>query len=636
MERFTEKKSDVSRAATGLFLCFSMLLCGWAQDADQEAAPAPVSEIPERFFQVQDANGFFWQAVASGALTSGETQYLQSGLNLLVGGAVFAPERGEVLEPGEGIPGRIRLAETRETVEIERDLLFDRERSAVRVLDTVSNTGSAAATIPVQVRTTYPFGWQSLHGTGGSLLSSDPVLSLGGNSGLVVHFSAAEGRHDTLLLSGNNGAVSPRLTASTNRRELTLGYELTIPAGGKVSLLHWISQLTLPEMGDAESAFSSFFRNGRLVDPGVDASDLSTVANFPETAQPDVAEPGAGANNLLALNAFLDDVGIHRRNSDLLWISQGSQLSGTVPAEARFTVTLANGDSEEIPVARVAAVRGGAGAGLPPRLFLRDGTVHAGSITAENLSIVPVNESEPQPLSVESLSLLLLRTEAQDGIAGEKTLGFLRLQDRSVVALKDPDFSLPAMAPWGTVDLKLSDIEELTYVSRPAPSCRVVFTDGSRYTVFLRREPLQITDPEMGAFEIDPGDLVQFWRVGRESFLVEPGEDIWLDFSEVPSGPIPEEGFLLRGNNLLSGRFADARLSLEASGATVSVETARIRSLRRSLEVTPGEPVPYILELKNGESVEGRIVEDLISISHNGSVLTVPTANLYAFRSPTS
>ena len=58
--------------------------------------PVEIREIPDRFFAVQDSSGFFWQAFGNGALVSGDAQYLQSGLNLLVDGVAFAPGRALV------------------------------------------------------------------------------------------------------------------------------------------------------------------------------------------------------------------------------------------------------------------------------------------------------------------------------------------------------------------------------------------------------------------------------------------------------------------------------------------------------------------------------------------------------------
>ena len=119
----------------------------------EKAVPTPpvrLGELPERFFQIQDEAGFFWQALDNGALISGDTQYLQSCLNLIVDGEPFAPKSGQVREPGTG--GEridLRLEEARATYAISRDVWFDTGRSGVRVFDVIRNTGNAELRLPV-------------------------------------------------------------------------------------------------------------------------------------------------------------------------------------------------------------------------------------------------------------------------------------------------------------------------------------------------------------------------------------------------------------------------------------------------------------------------------------------------------
>lgn len=605
-----------------------------AQDRDDSPTFAVLQEIPDRFFQVQDATGFFWQAVGTGALTSGETQYLQSGLNLLVEGDVFAPTEARVLEPGETRAGQLILSQKRETLSIRRHLYFDRERSAVRLLDEITNTSGSELSLTVQLRTTFPFGWQSLHGEKGGLLSTDPVLTFGDeDQGLVIHFSAAEGRHDTLILCGNGGAVSPKLIASANRRELTLGYSLTIPAGGSQSLLHWVSQITLPELGDAEERFASFFQAGRLLNSGFDGEDLTGVVNFPKEALPPGDSTGAKAGSLLALNEFLDEVGVHRRATDLLWLSPGSQLSGAVSGNGMFTVPSPAGEPTEISIKDLAAVRGGAGSGMPARLFLRDGTVLLAPVSVRDFTFQSVDDEEAQPLEMDSLRLLLLKAGASDGAIPSGTVGYLQWLDRSVSALLDAELTLAAVAPWGEVELQLNDLEEISYVTRPAPAHRVIRSDGSRYSVFLKHRNFSTKIARDGEVERNAGEVVRYWRAGREAAAVESVEETWLDFSEVPNESDFGEGFLIRGNNLLSGTFADSEITMESSGTSIRVETSRIRSVRRNPDVTTADSIRYVVELKNGESIEGDVLEDYLNLSHNGGEIRIPTANFYAFRS---
>ena len=186
----------------------------------QETEGESVAEIPSRFFQIQDSNGFFWQAAGNGAITSGETQYLQSGLNWIVEGVPFAPSSALVRSPDEfADDSGVTLEEVRDSLTLKRDLWVDRERGGVRSLDTIQNRGGSAVTLEVVLRTTYPFAWQSLHGVDGELLSKDPVLTLDDRDfGLVVHFSAAEGRHDTFIVVGGEAESLFEALANEERK----------------------------------------------------------------------------------------------------------------------------------------------------------------------------------------------------------------------------------------------------------------------------------------------------------------------------------------------------------------------------------------------------------------------------------
>lgn len=596
-----------------------------AQEGD-DTALVPVKEIPDRFFQVQGSNGFFWQAVKNGAITSGETQYLQSGLNLLVDGENFAPAEAKVRQPGAEVPGMIELSGKLAGVAVVRSLLFDRERGAVRVIDAFENTTGEELSLPVDLRTTYPFGWESLHGSDGGLLSSDPVLSLDAeDGGLIAHFSATEGRHDTLIVCGK-GSARPRLIGSTNRRELTLQYQLTIPAGKTVSLLHYISQITIPEMDAAEKRFAQFLR------PGVDAKVAASVINFPQESFVESPVVAAKPGSLVALNQFLGAVGVYRRSKDLLWLSPTSQLTGDLSQDAVLIVSGAPGEPVKLSIREVAAVRGGSGIGRPVRVFLRDGTVLSGSVSAENLTFTSDGETEPQQLDVEAFHLLLSRTSNVDGIPPEGTMGFLQTTDGEVIALAEENAELPAMASWGPFPVLLSTTAQIRHVSEPLPSHRVVSQDGSRVSVFLAGGTIEMKLAGGAIRELPATGIAAYWKAGLET-VEDLGENgTWLDFSEVPERLSVETGFLLQGNQMVTGEFADSAINIRTSGPVIRVETARIRSLRRSLDVTKASTNRYQVELKNGESLEGDVVDNFLTINRTGSQIRVSFDQLHAYR----
>lgn len=614
---------------------------GQSSAAPSAAKPVKVTVIPERFFQIQDSSGFFWQAFGNGALVSGDTQYLQSGLNLIADGEGFTPTEALVREPGAG--GEkvdIRFEEKRGGLSITRDLWFDTRRSAVRVIDTFANTTNVAITIPVALRTTYPFAWQSLHGSGGTLLSSDPVLRLGARDFSVgVHFSPSEGRHDTLFVVGSEkGGQKPELKASSNSRELTFLYTLELPPGESRSLLHWILQRNLPEVTEDLAAISPFLQRDKLIVPEVEAKSFSEMVNFSPSAFQVESTAPAQIKSLVSLNGLTDRIGFHRRSEDMLWISPTNQISGSVNRDAVITIGTTYTGDQEVKVSEIAALRGGAGMGRPPLTYLRDGRVLSGpvrkgniqwTVTAGTTSSAPIT---PEIIDPADLNLLLFATGPADGVAPAKTTHFLQLIDGSVLAIvNDPASELEWITPWGGEKWKWSDLTEAAYITMPSPRLRAVHRNGSEISAFLPVGTWTVNTATVRGVEVPSSAIDRIWVAGASKLAV-PLTSNWHDFAEVPPGQGPVRGFLFTGNHLLEGTFADARLMLSDAGNVVPLDTAGIATMRRSLE--PETENLIEVELTSGEKFIGELISPYVKISRAGGELEIPTALLLAYRNP--
>lgn len=614
-----------------------------------------LSSIPERFFQIQDDSGFLWQALDNGALISGESQYLQSGMNLVVDGEPFAPASGSVREPGsEDARAEVKLQEARDGLVVDRDLWFDPRRSGVRILDRISNTGSSARTFEVVLRTTYPFAWQSLHGSGGRMLSGEPAPQLGADDGsLSVRFSASDGRHDTYLLFGAaGGGVRPVLKTSSNSREMVFAYELEVPAGESRALLHWILQRNLPEVGDAGAVFAPFLQRGQLILPGVEPTVGAIVENFPRTAFPVESGVPSRLRSLVALNEFAERVGSQRRSEDLLWQGPTAQTGGSLSREGIYAVEAVGVGRIEFPISELAALRGGAGQGITPLFFLRDGRVLAGLSWTGSLSWSSGSDalaSSQTLLEPEELHMLLLATASQDGIPPARSSHFVQLSWGSVVAVDmgeggesevakggsdaegSPQSNFVAVSSLGPIKAGWEEVVELERFQRPAPSWRVLLADGSLLVAMLSPEEtrfLTVTGPQIAV----PGGAVErVWRAGETPRLRESKTEDWLDLSEVPDGLGPAQGFLLAGNQLLAGRFDDDELVVLDGDAPVRVETGRIRAMRRS--DGPGARGFVEFELEGNDKISGVLLAPYLRIASRGSAIEVPAGEVLGYRS---
>lgn len=601
--------------------------------------PVKLSEMPERFFQVQDKLGYFWQSFGNGALVSGDTQYLQSGLNLIVDGLPMKPSEAQVREPAIGADRiDLQFVERRADGTISRDIWFDTERAGVRVVDTISNSSKIEKTVSVSLRTTFPFSWQSLHGSGGGLLSSATGFQLEpGDFSLGVHFNPAEGRHDTFFILGSEKeAQRPELKVSTNSRELTFIYSLVLPPGESRSLVHWVMQRSLPDMSGDLEVFSPFFQRGKMIQPGIDAAVFPRIVNFsPSAFQPDPAA-SAQLKALIALNGLMDRFGSHRRGEDLLWMSPTNQVSGVVGKEGSLTVSTPLTGDQEVKITEIAAIRGSAGSRQNSLIYLRNGRVLSGEVIKGQISWSGTGASGAASLPGEildpnSLNLLLMATGPSDGVPPLKTSHFLQLSNGSVMALDGESVSgLHFNTPMGVRQFPISEVLEVAYALFPLPHYRLILKNGNSMIAFLAGGTLSFDSPSGEKIEIPPSLVDRIWTAGTQKLLSPSFNESWIDFSELPPGVGPREGFLLSGNTLIGGGFAEAVLVLSDGGIELKVETAKIRTMKRSDESGSGHL--RVIELMSGDKIVGELSAKEVRISCDGGDWMVPADQLFAYR----
>lgn len=600
----------------------------------QDAAPKKIVDIPDSLFQVQDQDGFFWQLTGNGALTSGETQYLQSGMNLLVDNVVFAPGEALVRAPGEGVSKIDAVfTENRKELVISRDVWIDTKRSGVRFFDSIKNTGANPVDVVVVLRTTYPFGWQSLHDTGGDLLSSDPVLRLDENdNGLTVHFSPAEGRHDTLFLTGTDAdGVEPVLQASTNSRELTFQYNLSIKAGETASLYHWMMQRNLQSPASAAEVLPQFSQRNQLINPGVSSRQAVSVVNFPRSAFPDETAAPSRLRELLALNELMDQIGWHRRRTDAHWLGQTNQISGELSRTGSLTITGNEFGERVVPLAQIAAIRGSSGSGMKPFLYLRNGEVLTGDLAGAGFDW-KVGEST-KSLSIDEIHLLLLGTEVSDGAPPAKATHFVKFSSGVILAVDGSSSeALDYTASWGEGQISLSELVELGYVSSPNPGFVIRTDAGSFFNAFLPMESGSLKGLDGKTIEFPMVMLDAIWKVGATSLEVSDRFGQWIDFAEIPKSMAPAGGFLLSGNTVLAGDFEDDVIAFNDGRAGLSIATDNIVSLTRLAREAGSDPLRFEVILKSGDRISGSPVSPLFGISLDGKAIEVPVAYLQSYR----
>ncbi len=106
--------------------------------------------------------------------------------------------------------------------------------------------------------------------------------------------------------------------------------------------------------------------------------------------------------------------------------------------------------------------------------------------------------------------------------------------------------------------------------------------------------------------------------------------------SEVPENIRPGNGFLLSGNNILSGTLEGDEIRMIDGASIVRIAVAEIVSIQRTLDKgTTSHPV-FEIELKNGDALAGELRAPVLKIKEGENLWKIPVAHLIAFQSKKS
>ena len=595
--------------------------------------------VPSQFELWVDRLGFNWQLNQAGALQSGPLTYFQSAMTLAIKGQSFSATKGERYDVGEvddDKGARIVLRGESGGIKVVRDIWFDRRRGGVRYIDSFSNEkGKEAVRLSVQLKTMFRSTWEDLHGSSGRILGGRSSTNLNSRDhGVLVKYSRTDGRPDTVFLVAGDGEVKkPRIGFSSNHRELTFTYDLDVPVGGKVALVHWIMQRNLRMPGEMAEVLRPFYLRRRLLQPQVARDIAEVTVNFTPAALPEHTVEPYSLESLVALKKATRPYGAERLWEDVLWITGENQLAGEVNEKARLKIQTSFGERETV-IGKVAAIQGGGGVGRAPRIFLRDGQVLAGDLVAENLTMTS-RDGWDMELNIEDLMFLLIRLREVDGKAPEGADTFVALRSGNVLAIgEESDAAVEILSPWGADRVPLSEVVSLRYTSGSVPKYRLHRRDGSWMSVFLNGPDLNLKLVPEGSVKVRPGEIAGIWRSGEQAQEVgrKIDTDDWLDFEDVGERKsLPTPCCLLVGSNLLHGEISTEVLHLMSGGAVTKINPQEIVSMERSDELD-AMPV-FNVELSGGNRLRGRLRERSLRVKTSARSWDIPVQHFIGYLS---
>jgi len=612
-----------------------------AADKSERETPALVvlDPVPKQFELWVDQLGFNWQLNQSGALQSGPVTYFQSAMTLSIKGKTYKSKKGGRLDGGKVSDekgARIVLYGESDGIKVVRDIWFDKRRGGVRYIDTfINEKGKGPLRLAVQLKTMFRSTWQDLHGTSGKILGGRGATSLNSRDhGVLVKYNRADGRPDTVFLAAGDGEVKkPRISFSSNHRELTFTYDLEVPVGKKVALVHWIMQRNLRVPGDVTEALRPFYLRRRLLQPQVSRELAMVTANFTTDALPEHSVEPYSLESLIALKKATQDEGAQRLWEDVLWITGENQLAGEVNENAELKVKTAFGERKAL-IKDVAAIQGGAGVGRMPRVFLRDGQVLAGELVAKDLTMTS-RDGWDMELKVADLMFLLTRLKEVDGKAPQGAGAFVALRSGDVLAVDGgSDAVMEILSPWGTDRVPLAEIVSLRYTNGAVPKYRLHRQDGSWMSVFLNGPEMNLDTVGDGTVKVRPGEISGIWGAGKPSLEADEkaDSDDWLDFEDVAERKsLPVPCCLLVGRNLLHGEISMEALHLISGGAVTKINPQEIVSMER-LDESNVMPV-FDIELSGGNRLKGRLRERSLIVKTQARSWDIPVQHFIGYLS---
>ncbi len=553
------------------------------------------SLVPANYRQRVDTLGFRWDVQPTGALNDGTNDCFDGGLVLQVNGRNFNSTKRMMTASG----GDHVFTTTMGQIEVTRWVGIDLKVGGARYVEVFKNTGTASAALRVSLISHLGSSCQAIYSDTGS---PSPTALGKLDGGILAHQRPGSRPSVLFLLAGSSSKYKPHISFS-GRRRFTFTYNLQVPPRRAVSIMHIVAQRSIAG-NPAAKGIAALFKplTGRKWLRGLPTEVRRSIINLRGRGWP--------ARSSGTPLAALESLGVPRGKIDLLVFGKRTRMRGTASCASLSVQTLFGKLS--VPFKDVGALVGGRHAGGRARVFLRDGRVLGGRVSARKLRFTadagPVMDLDPQ-----ALDRLVIRKARGDGDPPEGVVALLETVDGDRLALRDdPALRLPVVTPWGSLKVPLKEIHSLRpHEERPGYQLRLL--DGSRFFALPEQTTISVKTHSFGDLKLHPARIRSILTVranwGRKDKDDEADEEVSLPH------------LTLRGENVLVGRVELPSIHLVTSGRAVPLVPGQIRSLER----VPGGPnAGFHAQLWGGDTVSGRLREAVLPVRVGKQLCRVP------------
>jgi hypothetical protein len=405
------------------------------------------SRIVNLPFNMADNSGNRWMIYQQGMLRQQGNALFSQGAVLMINGSSMAASsnQGRIDDKsGELVIDNLQTG----TIQVSRRIHVNAQQSYVRYIDVFRSTQPQDVSVTVQTTSNFNYSMQ------GTLPIEDPR-----NKQRPIGSAAMleAGRAVFELYAAPGSKLGVQLSAQPNNNVMQASYQLTIPAGKQVAILHLHG--VAPSL-DAATQFVSSIRPRDLI-ADVPADIRKMLLNV-------TPQQSIGDRELLRGDLF-----------DVVELRGGDQLKGTL-AEQSYKLQTSYG-ALELPADRVIGLIN-VGQFRPRQLIVTvDGEVFGGSMEKQSIGLnLSSGQTTQIPLAQVSRAGYRKRSGEPEEWTFDKPMVSLRSGERMLV--ETPAGAIEVMTRYGLLKLEPSMIARIDFQSEDHSVHQIYLSDGSSFS----------------------------------------------------------------------------------------------------------------------------------------------------------
>ncbi len=578
---------------------------GWGQYGPPLSIPRSVALssrglAPASFNQIMDAQGFRWDLNQQGIVMDGTNDCFDHACILNVNGQDFNGGQN-FMDPKTG---QYILSQSVGNVDVTRHIWVDTKQAAVRYVDSFHNKSRSDQTLNVMIRNSLGGSCQMVMNDQGGQFTG----ALGKKDGGIFAIQHQGNSRPSVfwLLCSPGSKVKPTVSIQNNY-EFRFTYSLKARAGQTVSILFVVGQRRMFTAIDAKTMKKMFkpYRDRKFM-KGLPSKVARTLANWRGGYY--------GAAGITKIWTMPDDLQVVPISSDQLVIGEGTRLKGSATLEG-LTVEGRFG-KVKVPAEDVAALAGPRWPGGGTRVYLRDGQVLAGKMTADTARFT-MDSGIALPIRMEQLDRLVMQQKPDDGKPAEGVAVYIETFDRDRFAVEtDSEMRLATVTPWGPRSIRVDELMALRPVGPDQPGYEVSLKDQSRFFAFLSGGEFDLKTKLFGRQVLTAADIRGIVSTA-------------FDADKVGEGAATQPHVVLAGGYVLVGRLDLETLGLNSGLDRFPIPPQQIRLLRNVSDEAEsdglllGQSTVFVAELWGGGTVTGRLDDVVLPIRVGDTVLRV-------------